>query len=584
VTPVTDGGVREPPMPRVARKIFCTVVVPLLLAAAPPRANADDLAEAKVAVQKKDWIPAYEHLAKVLAKDAANREAALLAAKAAEEGRLPEAFPLAEDALHALLKKDAKDREGRLALGRTYLARGRVESSDPGATSAVAAYFADASDQFQKVLDGSGGSDEEAAAGLVEVHFWRGDHDKALAAADALLAKAPKSPRVSYWKGEVLYLKALDAFRAESRVTDAARALFERAKGAYEATTLGDASFHDAWMKLAYAAQYLGGPDNVATAEKAYEKAIALDPTNEWPVKGLSTLLANDPPRYAASLARLAKEHPKNGHLRWYYAYHLFSVKKYDEATKILTSYVKEVPNPDGAWVLLGRTYAATSQAAKAKDAFEAALKANPANFDAAAELEKDLYESFQKMGGAGPKASLDLVKSYEPLLAAAPKNPYIRNNLGFTLREALNAGIAKRTGQIIEVQPSWLPVLQASVRVYLEAADAIGEWRPEHANLPWATRYAQAGIVNDAGLMLWFYPQVRDVDRARDLYSRALEFTDSGHRDACMNLVALWSEQGDKDAARQVAEDCSERLMDEKGQPDEAGRAAAKKLAESLN
>jgi tetratricopeptide (TPR) repeat protein len=579
VTSVTDGGVREPTMPRtlVHRSLPLAAVLVALLAGT---ARADDLAAAKAAVEAKDWVLAVDHLAKALATDPPNREAALLAARVAEKSA--DAFPLAEGALGKLLRADAKDRDARLALARTFLAHGRSQAADPGATGSVAAYFADAADQFQKALEASGGSDEDAAAGVVEAQHSRGAFDEALTTADAFLAKHPKAARVNFWKGQALYVKASDRVKAQNGEADAeAKALFARAKGAYEAATMGEPTSFDAWLQLAYAAQWTGNPADRAAALQAYEKAVGLDAESEFPVKGIAALLTHDQKAYVATLERLAKEHPKSLPVRWYLAWKFFSDKRHAEATRVLSALVKEHPKHDAAWALLGHAYAGQGDAAKAKTAFETSLGANPDNQDAAAQLESAIQA---KLGQnlSNPKAALELAAAYKPLLEAAPRNPWLRNNLGFVLRESLNAG-ATRKGEMTEVSAAWLPVLKESARVYVEAAEAIGEWRPEVSSMPWTQRHNYAGVLNDAGLMLWYYPQVRDVAKAKDLYRRALEFTDSGHRDACMNLIKLYEEEGDKDGARSVAEDCAERLMDEKGGPDEPGRAAARKKAESL-
>ena len=116
------------------------------------------------------------------------------------------------------------------------------------------------------------------------------------------------------------------------------------------------------------------------------------------------------------------------------------------------------------------------------------------------------LIEAFRKKGGAGLDAAKGLADAYKSLLALAPKNVYVRNNLGFVLRDVVTMS-GKRNGEMTEVDGKALPLLKESQRVYDEATSIIGELRPEITVLPYETRYAYAQIINDTGLMFWYYP-----------------------------------------------------------------------------
>jgi Flp pilus assembly protein TadD len=540
-----------------------------------------DLAKAKEAVQKKAWDEALALLQKVVEATPDSKDAAVLATKVYTDGGLGDAFVLAEDALNAAIQKDAKDREAHLDLGRLYLAKGRLLATDPGAGSSVAAWFADADTQFRTVLDASGGVDEDAAAGLVQSQHLQGAFDKAIASADEFLAKRPTSPKVNFWKGQALYLQATDAWTKEGGAASTrAKELFNKAKGAYEASVKGDATNFDAWLQLAYASQYAG---DVPGAAAAYEKAMNLDATNEMPMKGIAALYANEPAKYQDTLERLAKDKPAYLPARYYLGWAFLSARKYDDAVRVLSAYVKDAPEPGAAMTWLGQAYEGKGDAGKAMETYFAALKANPDSLEAASAVDQSLIAEFRGRGAPTVKWAQDLIEAYKPLLKAAPKNPFVRNDLGLQLREAAGTGAKRTNGDIVEVDAKWLPFLKESAKVYDEAASLIGEWRPDMSSLPWATRYDDAGTINDAGLMFWYYPQIRDVAKAEKYYQRALDFTDGSYRDALTNLVRLYEEKGEFDEAYRVATDGAEAVKDKEGKPDTEGRALLEGKAKQL-
>jgi tetratricopeptide (TPR) repeat protein len=553
------------------------LVAALLLVLVAP-ARADDLAEAKAAAQKRDWNAAWEKASKALEADPTSREAAALVTRVYAEGGVLDAFPVAEDAWNRLLAADPADRVARVGLGGLYLAKARDLASDPTARSSVSAWFADAAAQFSKALEASGGTDESAAAGLVEGHYLQGAFDRAIETADALLAKKPSSPKVAFWKGQALYLKARDAY-AKDASSEAAKDLFRKAKGAFESSVRGDPASFDAWMQLAYASQYVAAYDD---ARAAYEHAMDLAPESDLPIKGIEALYLTQPQKYLETLEHIVRTKPKYLPARWYLGWSHLSAKRYDEAVKVLQAYAKEAKDPSTVLGYLAAAYEGKGDTAKAREAYEDALKANPANDVAAAGIEKALLAEYAKKGGGGLDAAKDLVKSYKPLLAAAPKNVYIRNNLGFVLREAVGQH-GRRKGRLTEVDDAALPMLKESVRLYDEATEIIGELRPEITALPYETRYGYAQIISDTGLMYWFYPQVRDVEKARTYYERALELSGGAYRDACVNLIELLMEKQDYEEAYRVAIEGADLLSGQDGRPDEGGRIYVSKIAKDL-
>jgi tetratricopeptide (TPR) repeat protein len=531
-----------------------------------PTAHADALADGKAALAKKDWAAAEAHFREVLEKTPGQRDAALGMARIVDEGGRIEAYPWAEEHLGLVLEAKPDDVQAQLALGQTFLGRGRILTADVSTASDAGPAFADARMHFEAVLKAQPTSDV-AAAGIAESHWHGAAFDETVQFVDEFLAKAPKSPKALYWKGKAFYIRAVDAFKQTQQVSAEAKDLFQKARNTFEAAATADPTHHDAWLHAAYSAQYLG---DAAGAEKAYEKAMDADPLNELPLRGIEALHAHDTPdKKVALYARLAKDHPKNVAVRWYLGWQYFNQQKWDDAIRTLSAYVAEVPSANGL-TYLGQAYEQKKETAKARDAYERALDADPTHTGAAGLLEAMIRDPLMSNVNTanGVKA---MIAAYEPLIKRVPDNPFVPNNLAFILRENAGQGAAAT------------PILQESVRFY-EMSSAIVDRLTERPDLlTWTERMDYAGIYNDTGLMYMFYPAIRDVERAREYFEKALELTEDGEPDACQNLVRLHSEEGDPRAAFEVAERCSEGIRNKQGEPDMAGRERMRREADRL-
>ena len=463
-----------------------------------------------------------------------------------------------------------------MALGQISMALSAAKDD----TLAKKSYDTQAIDCFETVLSALPRS-EEAAAGLAEVHFNAAQFQKAVDVVDKFLAKNPKSSaKALFWKGQGLYFLAQDGFRAAGSKFPLSADLkrkFTQAQGSFRAATAGNPKHFEGWMQFAYASAWIS--DREAALE-GYRAAAALDTESNLPFRGIETLLKSDPKTFPQAfhteLAAIVEKHPKHTQGLFYLAYNRYSAKEYKDAIGFFERYVKVSKQPAEGWYWMGKAADALGDDVQAESAYVATLKADPTHRFAAWELDKRIQQT-GIMGRAkqSVKEAEKVIQQYQRLLKLAPQNANVRNNLGFTLREAYVAHLG---------QKKWEPILRASVKYYVEASDILGEWTPEkEATLNWSQRYAQAQIISDTGLMFQFYEATRDLDKAIDYYETALEYSDDGYRDAYNNYKDILLHLKRWDDAYELAKACAEAIRTEQGQPDVFTRNQAKTLMKKL-
>ncbi len=543
----------------------------LVLALLASPALAGPLEKAQAAAKKEDWKTAAEQFAKVLDKTPEHREAAIGITEAAVKAGLPDFYPYAEDGLLGLREKNATDMDVVLALGQISVALSASKSD----TLAKKSYDTQAIDCFETVLS-TQPKNEGAAAGLAEVYFQSAQFQKAIDVVGTFLRSKPKSPgKAMYWQGQAYYFLAQDAFRAGgSKFPLAAETAsqFRKAQGAFRAATLGDPKNFDGWMQFAYASAWLSDTEG---ALKGYRTALTLDTENTLPFRGIEQLLQAEPAKLHGVLAGIVAENPKHPQALYYLGFNRYSAKEHREAVGLFERYVKVAKEPSAGWYWLGKSADALGDAAKAYTAYVETLKADPSHVFAAWELDLRLQQTNIM---ARARKSVDeaqkVIQQYQPLLKLAPRNATVRNNLAFTLREAYVAHQASK---------DWEPILRASTKYYVEASEILGEWTPQKEALPWSTRYAQAQIISDTGLMFQFYEATRDLDKAIDYYETALEYTEDGYRDAFNNYTQILAKQERWDDLFELAKACSESIKTEQGRADTMTRNRAKAIMQKL-
>ena len=551
------------------RTLVLLLPVVLLFASLAAPAWAGSIEDGNKALDAKAWEKAADHFRKALEKDAANADAAIGLARAAIGGTLTEAYFEAEEVLHAAIARNPKRRDTRRALGDVFLASAKNKVTDPKSMEFT---FKDAKATFEKLVE-EDKKDEAAAVGLAQALYNLAAFDEAIGVLDAFTSKSKSDGSALYWKGQILYTKAVDAYRASGQLDETVKGDFRKAQGAYLAATQADPKAFDAWMQLGYAGQYLGETDE---AQKAYEKAMDLAPQSLAPLRGIEALYYYRAKDYPAALVALQKAHPDNVPVHFFLGFQALQAKKYDEAVKSLTAFEKKAKEPGMVWAILAQAYAGKGDEDKAARLFDKALEHNPNDTVAADAIDQRLRKKFLGKVMSSPKAALEMAQAYESLFEKAPNNVWVRNNLAFVLREA----VTKHQGNA-----KWKPVLDACVKVYEDATQLseqhLGGGR--EANTAYPTRHSYAGVINDTGLMFHYYPSIRDIEKAEDFYLRALELTEDGYQDAFTNLEKIYRAQQRWDELYELATACAENLKLTDGKPNPTARAYARGVAARL-
>ncbi|MFO0932191.1 MAG: tetratricopeptide repeat protein [Planctomycetota bacterium] len=546
---------------RIATVTFAALVA-LASSAAPARADA--VADGKRFVKERRWIPAAEAFADALKASPANRDAAVGLARAAAEGRLADRYDLATSSLGAVLRASPDDREARLAYGYLFLARASVDHR----------YRADAQEQFQKLLRAKA-DDADAAIGLARYFFFGGEYERANATLDDVLKREPANANAHFWKGTLAYDQAKEAL--QGGMTPAVIAGFKAAAASFGEATKADPSRADAWINLAYANQYLLGaePTREGAVENAYLKALDADPSDDAPMRGLSSLYSNRSEKYAEIVARLAKERPKSPAVLFAFAVQAKAAGKFDDALAALKTYVEGARNPARGWFEMAEILREKKEdLPAARKAYEATLKADPA-FSRAEVAVGWLLQPIQEKSRdmvRTPEDARALLKEFDALIALAPKSINARNDAGFFLREAYDATGRKHKD-----------LLDACVARYVAAADLVGEFMPGYERIPYGDRHGFAQVLNDTGLMFQYYPPVQDLRKAEKYYRMAMDWTEFGYWDVYGNMMKLLDAEKRLEDAAVFAENCAEGIKQQDGTPQETFRKIAQADAERL-
>jgi tetratricopeptide (TPR) repeat protein len=159
---------------------------------------------------------------------------------------------------------------------------------------------------------------------------------------------------------------------------------------------------------------------------------------------------------------------------------------------------------------------------------------------------EYETYLRSRKLGGWDDVDAY--VAEYRQFIDAGPDDLSFqirtRNNLAFTLRDVAAAWTSRGPARIHTfaegAPPKAKETLHLAVALYEESAALVPE---DAADLPFAERWVYAGVLNDLGLMLHYFPETQDLERAEACYLRAFELTDGAYQDAYFyNLQFLYA------------------------------------------
>jgi tetratricopeptide (TPR) repeat protein len=533
---------------RVSRLAWMSVALALAALVTSPLARAAGVEDGKRLAKERRWPQAAEAFAEALKSSPTSRDAALGLATAVAEGKLADLYDDATKAASAALKSKPDDREMRLAYGYLFLARAVLDER----------WRADAQEQFSRLLKANA-EDDDATIGLARYHYFGGDYPRGLELLDALLVKKPTNGSAHFWRGMLLYDQAEQA--AKAGMSPPVTAMFQKAADAFDASTKADPSRAEAWMRLAYACQYLAAdPARAKQAEAAYLKALDADPGDNAPLRGLRSLLAATPERYAAVLEKLSKEKPRSAAVLYVFAESLKAQGKYDEAIEALKGHLNSARDPARGYFELAELLREKKNDAEgAKKAYEACLRAAPQSSFSETAVGW-LTVPLQNKGRdavASYEAAKALEKDYDAILSLSPKSMVGHNNIGFFLREAYKATGSKHRD-----------LLDACVAHYIAASDVIGEFMPAYLSMAYPQRHGYAQIINDTGLMFQYQPEIKDNRMAEKYYRRAMEWTENGYWDSYGNLMKILDEEKRTQDALDFAEACAEGIKREDGSP----------------
>lgn len=554
---------------RLRTAVLTLGVAALALGSAIPAA-AGPIEDGAKSLAQREYAKAADHYARALKATPGSRDAALGLARATTDGLLYARHDEANDAIVALVRANEADADAWVARGDLAL----LSATSSGGSSSVQLIYADAESHYMKARE-IDASHVGAATGLSRVLAILGRVEDAQTTLETLIAGAPSPPAKALAAlGRLHYEMALQAHRAAGGtypVAGEARGLFGKAQAALGAAGKADPTDYDAFLYLGYASAYL---QETQEAGAAYERAATIDGDRQEALRGLVSAFAHEPAKYRAALERLVKAKPDHAEGHFFLGHDLAQAGEAKRAKGCFAAAAKHGRNPGEAWYRLGLLERADGDEKAALKAFRSAVEANPQHTLAAWEWTKELREGGIAKATASLKGAREVKAGYEEVLALAPQNAGLWNDLAFILRDAHARHASEK---------SWREVLDASTAAYVRATEIVGPWDPTTGeSLPYATRHGNAQVVSDTALMFQFYEETRDLERAEALYVQALEWSDNGYFDAYNNLAQIYTAQERWEELYDLASMAAESLKLESGEP-APQRSMAAALAKKL-
>lgn len=320
------------------------------------------------------------------------------------------------------------------------------------------------------------GSQEQAQ---VEQLIADGKFADAVALADALLAKHPKDPGLYYAKGAAL--SRLDKI--------------EEAQAALKQAIAVDADFVPAYVALAREVGF--GSNDLNQARDYAKKAVGLDPKHAEASLVLAMILHDlgDQAKAISTLEALLAKGVKDAAALVELS-RLYAAKgEFDKARTSLAQAIKKLPGEQSvpARLLLGRIEVQAGQDAAATKAFEAAIAAQPGNWDISLAVVRG-YLSANKPKAALPYAQrvVDAMPKQAPALVAMA-----RVQLGLGVIDG-PSGAMTWIEKASELAPSSLAVQYAHAQV-LAGAGRCDDAKAVAAKLRGQLRAGRAKALADA-------------------------------------------------------------------------------------
>ena len=415
-----------------------------------------------------------------------------------------------------------------------------------------------------------------------------------------------KDPDAFQARGELRYRRGLQAAREAGNVADGVAKKFFSA-AIMDLVTSRTLSPKERWaaaggptmLTLARCFHWHG---ELEPAESSYVEAVRLLADPRPALTGLASLLSGKPKEWTGILEALRAERAENAQVLWFLAFDRYSRGDLDGAEESYLRLAGLLPRDSMTRVFLGRIVRDRSRreggARRLLDGawahWETALRLDPGNGQAVADWDETL-RSLPLDGWESVKA-LDSGMRRLLLVCGDPAmRILVRNNVAFRIREAVSSFTSRGRGRmqylVKGADPEALAWMKRCTEVYEEA---VAEMPPEEeqAALPFRTRWVQAGVLNDAGLMRHYFAEVQDLDLAERLYLRSFRITEGAYMDAYFyNLQFLYGFErpGREERWLKLASVAREAILreDPEGEdgfsPDERKRAAAERDWERL-
>ena len=378
------------------------------------------------------------------------------------------------------------------------------------------------------------GLTDEAALLEVRILESAGRPEEALA-----ILEPATSPALLVLRAKVRYRRGWRSF-ADGSPSARDREDLAAAADALDALPLADLD-DEAALFRATARHWLG---DVERARSAYLAAAEREDAAERSLRGLRNLLAKDLARYRADLAALRTRRPDSPAVLFLTGFEALEQGDLDAAETALRRRLEVETSPGaGTHLLLARVERRRGRRAESLAQYAVALALEPWAPGLVAEYEGLLRE--RTLRGFDDVDAL--VAEYRKFLVAGSDEPRFqalaRNNLAFLLRDVAASYTSRGPARLHTfadgAPPKAREVLRTSLRLYEEAAALVPE---DVADLPFAERWLWAGVLNDLGLMLHYFPEIQDLARAERFYLRAFEITGGAYQDAYFyNLQFLY-------------------------------------------
>lgn len=342
------------------------------------------------------------------------------------------------------------------------------------------------------------------------------DLEKGVVASSRAVELMPRSAEAPYQLGR-FELARYQALASDEKQKDAAEAAWKRAKDALDKAAKmleGDAT---PWKRSLLARVEVDRghaqvwKKDLKSAEKAYARAMALDPTlvnftQVLEVLGEEPFLAALEDGEQGFVATWGKDNPADATLLWWLGWARLKQKQYKEAEQAYALCVEKYPQYANSWFYIGVCRYSTRDQKGAVEALLHLLDAKSEEMTAALQQNPTFHMAvLDSLIGFCEENSrkLDAARLSESQAIARPDEPRYWNNTGYFYRDA-GAQAAQSADE--ERRKTARDLWERAYEAYSRAL----ELSPDDPS-----------ILNDTAVMLHYYLD-RDTERAKEMYKKS--------------------------------------------------------------